>query len=114
MLRRIASRMAGCTGSVFVFCDIQATSRRCSWANSKLSFDDMDGDLGFRVCEDFTGHIACGRLVPPSIRFSFSLGSQSQKYVGVYVRVMPSRTTVLLREDVKDHLLRKVGPRGLS
>src|SRR5205823_10894849 len=65
MLRRIASRMAGCTGSVFVFCDIQATSRRCSWANSKLSFDDMDGDLGFRVCEDFTGHIACGRLVPP-------------------------------------------------
>src|SRR5213078_1182328 len=41
-------------------------------------------------------------------------GSQSQKYVGVYVRVMPSRTTVLLREDVKDHLLRKVGPRGLS
>jgi len=65
--------MAGCTGSVFVFCDIQATSRRCSWANSKLSFDDMDGDLGFRVCEDFTGHIACGRLVPPSIRFSFSL-----------------------------------------
>ena len=27
---------------------------------------------------------------------------------------MPSRTTVLLREDVKDHLLRKVGPRGLS
>src|SRR5205807_9831590 len=64
MLRRIASRMSGCTGRVFVFCDIQATSRRCSWANSKLSFDDMDGDLGFRMCEDFTGHIACGRLVP--------------------------------------------------
>src|SRR5437660_12731511 len=56
--------MSGCTGRVFVFCDIQATSRRCSWANSKLSFDDMDGDLGFRMCEDFTGHIACGRLAP--------------------------------------------------
>jgi hypothetical protein len=27
---------------------------------------------------------------------------------------MPERTTVLLREDVKHHLLRKVGPRGLS
>ena len=27
---------------------------------------------------------------------------------------MPVKTTVLLREDVKDHLLRKVGPRGLS
>jgi len=35
-------------------------------------------------------------------------------YVDVYVYVMPARTTVLLREDVKDHLLRKVGPRGLS
>ena len=27
---------------------------------------------------------------------------------------MPEKTTVLLREDVKAHLLRKVGPRGLS
>ena len=27
---------------------------------------------------------------------------------------MPVRTTVLLREDVREHLLRKVGPRGLS
>ncbi len=27
---------------------------------------------------------------------------------------MPVKTTVLLREDVRDHLLRKVGPRGLS
>lgn len=27
---------------------------------------------------------------------------------------MPAKTTILLREDVKDHLLRKVGPRGLS
>ena len=27
---------------------------------------------------------------------------------------MPVRTTVLLREDVRDHLLRKVGPRGIS
>jgi len=34
--------------------------------------------------------------------------------VYVYVYVMPVKTTVLLREDVKDHLLRKVGPRGLS
>jgi len=35
-------------------------------------------------------------------------------YVNVYVYVMPAKTTILLREDVKDHLLRKVGPRGLS
>ena len=35
-------------------------------------------------------------------------------YVYVYVYIMPVKTTVLLREDVKDHLLRKVGPRGLS
>ena len=27
---------------------------------------------------------------------------------------MPVKTTVLLREDVRDHLLRRVGPRGLS
>ena len=27
---------------------------------------------------------------------------------------MSVKTTVLLREDVRDHLLRKVGPRGLS
>lgn len=27
---------------------------------------------------------------------------------------MPVKTTILLREDVRDHLLRKVGPRGLS
>lgn len=27
---------------------------------------------------------------------------------------VPVKTTILLREDVKDHLLRKVGPRGLS
>ncbi len=27
---------------------------------------------------------------------------------------MPVKTTILLREDVKDHLLRKVGPRGIS
>ena len=27
---------------------------------------------------------------------------------------MTVRTTILLREDVRDHLLRKVGPRGLS
>lgn len=27
---------------------------------------------------------------------------------------MSERTTILLREDVKAHLLRKVGPRGLS
>lgn len=35
-------------------------------------------------------------------------------YVDVYVYVMPEKTTILLREDVKSHLLRKVGPRGLS
>src|SRR3989442_15825903 len=33
--------MAGWTGSVFVFCDIHATSLRCACANSKLSFDVM-------------------------------------------------------------------------
>lgn len=33
-------------------------------------------------------------------------------YVSVYV--MSSKTTILLREDVKEHLLRKVGLRGLS
>ena len=27
---------------------------------------------------------------------------------------MAEKTTILLREDVKAHLLRKVGPRGLS
>lgn len=27
---------------------------------------------------------------------------------------MPVKTTILLREDVRDHLLRKVGPRKLS
>jgi hypothetical protein len=27
---------------------------------------------------------------------------------------MPVKTTILLREDVRDHLLRKVGPRRLS
>ena len=27
---------------------------------------------------------------------------------------MPVKTTILLREDVRDHLLGKVGPRGLS
>jgi hypothetical protein len=27
---------------------------------------------------------------------------------------MPVKTTILLREDVRDHLLRKVGPRGMS
>ena len=27
---------------------------------------------------------------------------------------MSVKTTILLREDVKDHLVRKVGPRGLS
>lgn len=27
---------------------------------------------------------------------------------------MPIKTTILLREDVRDYLLRKVGPRGLS
>jgi len=27
---------------------------------------------------------------------------------------MPEKTTILLREDVKAHLLRKVGPRRLS
>jgi hypothetical protein len=27
---------------------------------------------------------------------------------------MPVKTTVLLREDVRAHLMRKVGPRGLS
>ncbi len=27
---------------------------------------------------------------------------------------MAVKTTILLREDVKDYLLRKVGPRGLS
>src|SRR5467141_700716 len=42
-LFRIASRIAGCVGRVFVFCDIHATSWRCSWANSKLSFDVMGG-----------------------------------------------------------------------
>ena len=35
-------------------------------------------------------------------------------YVYVYVDVMPVKTTILLREDVRDHLLRRVGPRGLS
>jgi hypothetical protein len=35
-------------------------------------------------------------------------------YVDVYVDVMAVKTTILLREDVKDHLLRRVGPRGLS
>ena len=35
-------------------------------------------------------------------------------YVDVYGIPMPEKTTILLREDVKDHLLRKVGPRGLS
>src|SRR5919198_5795695 len=40
-LSRIASRIAGWTGSVFVFCDIHATSRRCACAKSKLSFDVM-------------------------------------------------------------------------
>ena len=27
---------------------------------------------------------------------------------------MPVKTTILLREDVRDYLVRKVGPRGLS
>ncbi len=27
---------------------------------------------------------------------------------------MPVKTTILLREDVRDHLIHKVGPRGLS
>lgn len=27
---------------------------------------------------------------------------------------MPVKTTILLREDVRDHLVQKVGPRGLS
>ena len=27
---------------------------------------------------------------------------------------MPVKTTILLREDVRDYLMRKVGPRGLS
>jgi hypothetical protein len=27
---------------------------------------------------------------------------------------MAVKTTILLREDVRDHLLRKVGPRGIS
>jgi len=27
---------------------------------------------------------------------------------------MSIKTTILLREDVRDHLVRKVGPRGLS
>src|SRR3989441_5623256 len=40
-LARIASRMAGWTGSVFVFWDIHATSLRWACANSKLSFDVM-------------------------------------------------------------------------
>lgn len=36
-------------------------------------------------------------------------------YIRRHTRVpMPVKTTILLREDVKDHLLRKVGPRGLS
>jgi len=35
-------------------------------------------------------------------------------YVCVYVYAMPVKTTILLREDVRDHLLIKVGPRGLS
>ena len=35
-------------------------------------------------------------------------------YVYVYVNSMPAKTTILLREDVKAHLLRKVGPRGMS
>ena len=27
---------------------------------------------------------------------------------------MPVKTTILLREDVRDHLVQKVGPRGMS
>src|SRR2546422_8574860 len=38
----MASRIDGWTGSVFVFCDIHATSLRCSCANSKLSFDVIE------------------------------------------------------------------------
>src|SRR2546427_6531969 len=45
-LARIASRIEGWTGRVFVFCDIQATSWRCSCANSKLSLDVIESSLG--------------------------------------------------------------------
>src|SRR2546427_12254182 len=38
----MASRIDGWTGSVFVFCDIHATSLRCSCANSKFSFDVIE------------------------------------------------------------------------
>src|SRR2546427_12898833 len=44
-LARIASRIDGWTGRVFVFCDIQATSWRCSCANLKLSFDVIESSL---------------------------------------------------------------------
>src|SRR3989449_7451713 len=45
-LVRIASRIDGWTGRVFVFWDIQATSWRCSCANSKLSLDVIESSLG--------------------------------------------------------------------
>src|SRR2546422_10613933 len=40
-LRRIASLIGRGIGIVFVFWDIHTTSRRCSWANSKLSIDPI-------------------------------------------------------------------------
>src|SRR5205809_1967851 len=87
MLRRIASRMAGCTGSVFVFCDIQATSRRCWWANSKLSFDDMDGHLGVGRARPRPEHIACGRLDPRQLSV-LSLSVEAERsYIRRRIRI---------------------------
>src|SRR2546425_8808259 len=44
--------MAGWPGSVFVFCDIHATSLRCACANSKLSFDVMSRPRRLRRSRD--------------------------------------------------------------
>src|SRR2546422_6181998 len=65
----MASRIDGWTGSVFVFCDIQATSWRCSWANSKLSFDVIESSLGadrgrhpsYRFWSNPPGRDSCAR-----------------------------------------------------
>src|SRR5207253_10626604 len=86
-LRRIASKMAGCTGSVFVFCDIQATSRRCLWANSKLSFDDTVGHLGVGRARPRPEHIACGRLdSPQALVLSVSVEAE-RSYIRRRIRI---------------------------
>ena len=67
----------------------------------------MDGTLASAAGSFDASWVVCGPGARP-------VSPPANIHVYVDVDVMPVKKRILLREDVRDHLIRRVGPRGLS